>query len=554
MTRWGVYGLFSVAALVFSARTVQAGPLDEMDVERWKKLKEAEFYQLKIAEKFYGERHYKVAADEYEKFLKLYDRSEGAPFAQLKWSHCQVELRKLNAAIKDGYQSVLDYYPDSPDAPIASLLIGRTYVSSGDTKLAKKAFTKTISTYPKHFAAVMSRFDLVDIAKKENDVNTQTALLRQLTFEVERKGATVEPCVNAARQLAHLEFQAGNFDAGLKAMETTCPPESLPVHLMHGSLGALAHFISTLTTAKEDSTKKLGEKLADDAAKWFKERALEKIKDEKTKKWATDTWYASAEVRYWAHQPEKQKVVLDEIGAAVGQDDDWREKLARWYINNKQMEKARLEYGKFKDPVRGKGLVASSYLEENQFDKAAAEYLALSGTDPKATDVKVQAQWKWAAAMAYRRGGKPDPAILIYTELSTKDTSGQYDYFLAIADTHYYANRWKECLPAYRQVKGNEAHVYMHMARANRNLKQHQEAINLYRQLIALASDKNTAGSAQYEVGMTYEEWDEAHKEDAIKAFKTVCDKYPTTASGSQAHAHLNDKYKITVTLGGAKN
>lgn len=68
--------------LVGSTSFLQAGPLDEMAVERWAKLKEAERYQLNVAEKFYREHQYKVAADEYEKFLKLYEKSEGASFAR----------------------------------------------------------------------------------------------------------------------------------------------------------------------------------------------------------------------------------------------------------------------------------------------------------------------------------------------------------------------------------------------------------------------------------------------------------------------------------------
>ena len=43
-------------------------------------------------------------------------------------------------------------------------------------------------------------------------------------------------------------------------------------------------------------------------------------------------------------------------------------------------------------------------------------------------------------------------------------------------------------------------------------------------------------------------------KEAAIKAFKTVCDRYPKTQEGSTAHEHLNRVYKISVTLGGAKD
>ena len=87
-----------------------------------KKLREAERYQLNIAEKYYRAADYKVAMTEYEKFLRLYEKSEGAAYAQLKWSLCLVQRRQQNTAIRDGFQSIMDYWPDSPEA-IASWAI-----------------------------------------------------------------------------------------------------------------------------------------------------------------------------------------------------------------------------------------------------------------------------------------------------------------------------------------------------------------------------------------------------------------------------------------------
>ena len=74
-------------------------------------------------------------------------------------------------------------------------------------------------------------------------------------------------------------------------------------------------------------------------------------------------------------------------------------------------------------------------------------------------------------------------------------------------------------------------------------------SIYLYRQIMG---DKANASWALLEIGRTYEE--AGKKDDAIKTFKLVCDRFPKSGEGSWAHAHLNDKYKISVTLGGAKD
>lgn len=534
-----------VLALAVCSALAPAGPLDEMSLDRWAKLKEAERFQLTAAERLYREGQYKAAADEYEKFLKLYEKSEGAAFAQLKWSHCMVSLRKQNTAIKDGFQSLLDYYPDSPEAPIAGLLIGRTYRDIGDVKPAKKAYAKVISTHPKHFAAVMSRLDLVEIADKEKDEPTRAKLLRELTYDVDRKGANAEPCAEASRQYARLTFRAGNFDEGAKAIATSCTPEQMPHLITNGGWGNLPTIVSELISSKDEAVKKSGEKLADAGCAWLKTQVTANLKDAKTKPQAMAAWYDIAVVRYYAGQLDKQKAVYEEILASQGPDDVTLGHLAQWYKSNKQMEAARTTYAKFKDAAEGQGQIALSYRQENprQTDKAVAIYRQL------AADAKTAPRWLGEAAMAYREGGKPDQAIAVYRELITSDAKSADTYAVAIADTLYYAGRWKECIAAYRGTNNFPTNYY-NMAAANRQLKQYDEAITLYRQIMAGSAPH--ASGALWQIALTQEE--AGKKEDAIKTLKTICDKYPKTGEGSSAHTRLNDVYKIAVTLGGAKD
>ncbi len=48
--------------------------------------------------------------------------------------------------------------------------------------------------------------------------------------------------------------------------------------------------------------------------------------------------------------------------------------------------------------------------------------------------------------------------------------------------------------------------------------------------------------------------WEEAgKKEEAIKALQQVCKRFPKSQQASTAHVRLQDVYKISVTLGGAK-
>lgn len=536
-------GLPSLVA-IFLAAPVSAGPLDELAVDRWAKLREAERYQMNVAEKFYREKQYKVAAAEYEKYLKLYPEGEGSAYAQMKWAHCQAHDRQLNTAIKDGYQTLLDYYPDSPEAPLAAYLIGKTYKDMGDLKLAKKAFARAIAGYPKHFATVMARYDLVEIAAKENDTAARTELLRQLTYDVERTKLASDECVRAARLLCQHYFAEGNFAEGLKALETTCKVENLPEFLMRNDIGRLSQGLRDLTASKEEADKQKAERMAAAAVAWFKQQIAEAGADPMKKDHASRCWLASADVWNCAGQKAKQKETYDQMLASLGADDTILGRIAQWYKENNEREQARATYAKFKDVVEGQHQIAWSFVEEKQYDKAVDIYRKLAVQDDKQTG-----KWLGQAAQVYRYAGKPDQAIAVYRELLTADADRAASWHWEIAETLYQFNRWKDAITAYRGTDRFPTNYYR-MAQAQRQLKAYNEAITLYRQIMSGYPDQ--ASTALLQIGYTHEEAGE--KEPAIKAFKLVCDKFPKQSEASRAHAHLNEKYKITVTLGGAKD
>jgi TolA-binding protein len=88
------------------------------------------------------------------------------------------------------------------------------------------------------------------------------------------------------------------------------------------------------------------------------------------------------------------------------------------------------------------------------------------------------------------------------------------------------------------------------MASCYRQLKQYREAIGLYTQIVG--AYEQAAPGALLQIGFTQEQ--EGKAETAIATFQQVCKRYPKTSEAAQAHQHLNNKYKITVTLGGAKD
>ena len=154
--------LLSVSALLIalaaSNAIAQKKQLDELSIDRWAKLREVERHQMKIAEKYFREKNWKVAAAEYDKYMSLYEQSDAASYALLRWSISQVNLRKQNTAINDGFRSVIDYWPDSEDAIAAAYYIGKTYKDIGQNKKAKPALKEVVPRNMRNKSQVLTRW------------------------------------------------------------------------------------------------------------------------------------------------------------------------------------------------------------------------------------------------------------------------------------------------------------------------------------------------------------------------------------------------------------
>src|SRR5207302_378651 len=142
--------------------------------------------------------------------------------------------------------------------------------------------------------AVLARLDLADVAAKEKDDVRRAALLRELTYEVERKGAAANDCVNASIQLAQHYFYQGDFGEGIKALATSYGENNLLHHLMSHNYGHLPWVLQHLAAQADEDSKKKTKKLGDDATNWVKSQASAAQRDEKLKVQAQQWWFYTA--------------------------------------------------------------------------------------------------------------------------------------------------------------------------------------------------------------------------------------------------------------------
>lgn len=511
--------------------------LEELPLDRWKELTETQRYQLQIAEKYYREKNFKVAAAEYEKYLRLYEQSVAGAYAQLKWSLCHVRLRQSNTAIKDGFQSVVDYWPDSPEAVAAAYYIGSTYQGMGRISQAKKALRKVVSEHPDHLASSFALNNLVEIATQEKDGKSRVDLLKKLTFDVKRIKPNARLCLDSSRTLASLMFSKAAFGEGVKALATSYK-EGLE---LDDQVAALVNSpISTLTG--NDETRAQGEKLASAAIAYFREKTPA-VTDDETKKTALQYGFHVAAAHAYARHDTKVPEVYEQIFRTLGPNDEILRRLAEWYKSKNKYDEARAVYRRYSDKVAGLSQVAYSYRQQKNVDSAVSAYNQLV-----TQDTEHAIKWRGEIAATYRGAEKYQEAINEYEGLMAEDIENAEKWRWQIATAYEAWGKYAEAIGHYRQCT-NFPQNYKQMAHCNRQLKKYQEAIVLYNQIM---THEPSAPEALYRIAKTYE--DAKQKERAIKTFQLVCKRFPKNNYASVAHARLQDFYKISVTLGGAKD
>lgn len=533
-----------LTATVFSAFVALAAPsataqkLDVMSLDRWAKLREVERYQMNIAEKYYREKNYKVAASEYEKFLSLYESSEGAPYSLLKWSLCLVEQKKPNTAISEGFQSIIDYWPDSPEAISSAFYIARAYKDMGEVRKAKHAFKEVVSKHDKHLVAVYSLVDLADLASIDQDEDEQVAAWRKLTFEMDRTKESKSHCENASQKLAAWSFLNGRLDDGVRALATSYPEEDVPQRVRDYVRAPIDELI------RSDETRGQGQALADKTVAWIRQQVpAGTAEDEKER--ARNYWLLSADVLGFSKRPDKVQEAFEQIQKKYGTDDATLQRLGDWLKSQGEYDKARIEYAKFENRIAGNDQIAYSFRQEKNWEQAVNAYTRNLALDPDN-----QAKWNQKIAETWRDGRQIPQAIAVYRELIETDPERAESWLWNVAYTyHHYGGNYKEAIGSYRQCNNFPSNLQQ-MADCHRRLKQYSEAIGLYGQIIG--GSPQTAPWALLQIGYTHEQ--AGSKEKAIQAFQSVCKRYPKDRHASLAHALLQDKYGISVTLGGAKD
>ena len=526
-----IAALTSALAFTPTLAAAKLSWLEQIEVNTFGSLRQIERYQLKAAERFYIRGEFAAAAAEYEKFITLYETSGGAPYAQLMWSHCQVKQRKVYTGIRDGFQSVIDYWPESNEAKLASYLIGQSYKNIGELKKAEIAYSKTISAHSADHIAVLSKWDIAEIAKTQKNDKKLVQIWNDLVFKTKQNKQNLPYMTKAGQSLAKHQFSKPDFKSAHKVLSELFENDELSDAIYQNAKDAVSHL------CKQPSTKSSGEQLANQVITILMDDAIDAEKEK-----LPELFRRMARIHERAGRDLEILKTYESLAKRVGMSDSIRGSLASWHQAMKRYPKAREIFGQYNNKIEGLKKIASVWITQKKPDEAIRVYDRLAKTAPDQLS-----EWRQSVAEILTSIGKYDEAIEIYRELITIAPKKTGEWQWTIGEIYEDTDRLKLAILAYRQ-SDNYPKAYFQMAKCHRRLREHTEALTLYHQALATES---AAPDATLAIGYTYEEQED--KKNAIKWFQRTCKQYPRSKNASRAHAHLQKEYGISVTLGGSK-
>lgn len=538
----GLIGLALVIALAPvvpppAANANQLGAMERIDIDTFASLREVERYQLRVAEKYYLDEEYAVALDEYDKFLTLYETSDAAPYALLMWAHSQRRLRHVNTAIREGYQLVIDYWPDSREARMAAFLIGEAYVSIGETAPGAAAFRKVIEEHPDSHLAVRSKLALLDLADVAGDDQQIDHWLEQLVFHTERTEAAEGDCVAASRRLAARRFGRGDLDGAREVLATSYEGSQEILELQGIGTG----IVGSQHGSEDEAVRRRASAMAGQLLALLEELLPDDLAADEERAFASDLLVRMAAVHAAVGDQDEVRGTWERMGRLLGLDDGVRARLAGWHKANDDRPGARRIYAAYDNRINGRRQLVAMDREESLWDKAIEGYRALIDIDGDRT-----VEYLGGIASCHQSAGRIDETIETYQELIAVDPDNATDHHWAIAEVYEGAGRLREAIQAFR-LADRFPQNYFRMAACHRRLEQWQEALTLYQQIKAAGE---SVPEADLQTAFTLEQ--AGRREQALRAFQYTCHTHPRSQQASRAHAHVQEEYNISITLGGA--
>ncbi len=488
---------YLVLGLLFIALAVRLAPA-RLDNERYGELREAERYQMDVAEKLYREGKYKDALGEYEKFITLYVESLGAPYAQYMIAACKYNLKKVNSAVKE-YKAVLTYFPDAPEAPLSAYAIGNCYRNNGEPEEAVQQYLEVVKTWPEHPIAGDALWFASEI-QIERGLNEKAIEIRRRLVETYPKSGYFNTAVDWL--VEYYLYEQDNIPAARAICSLRREPLNTEQHLAerlynHGYY--LYNRYNKRTSGAQAMDKAV--ELYQGIMKQFADDA-EAVKQART--------MIAVCYRYSGRNAEARQG-YEALLKDLPQDDGIRKGYASFLEESDQWDEARLQFLKLKDKEEGAWQMAQSYHRQRKISAAEEAYLRVVKDFPKRAQLAL-----------YTLGGMH----------------------------HGITRNYEKAINAYRQSEYRPPEYLFRIGECFVAWEKYGEAIRTYTEIVGFF--ENHAPEAMWRIASCYEaRGGEGDTESAIATLRKICDRFPKSRQASYAHQRLETHYKITYTGGG---
>lgn len=489
--------LACLALLLYLAPTAVWGGRDHrLDIKRYGSLREVERWQLDRGEEQYKARRWEAASNEYEKFLKLYQESDACSFVQYRIAQCLENKRKVNQAIKE-YIAVLDYFPDSPEAPYATVSIARCHAKCGEKKKQLETLQKLVQQYPDHIEAAEALWFLSAYYLDEGENVSLGVRQRHQIIDKFPKHDRFRPAIDWL-----FNYYALTEEAPARALEVR--------YKIH---------------SKAQSEIDLGNAYGWHARHWhhqkkpetrekFLKLCLEVFEGFGKKFPQGNVAYCERQAAYFLRETGHTQEALDrylKYFAKHPNDDGGRVDFARWLENLRKWDDARLEYRKMANEASG----------------------------------------NWEVAYSYHRQGKGKEAVEAYEVVVQTDYGRTSSAYYQIGQVYQHTLRdYEKAIVAYIDSNHSMPENLFRVVECYSALKKYDRALQQCKEILFIG--QRAPKALQYMVIYVYERRNgEKDRSLAINTCKRILDQFKKSGESSWAHQHLEDKYKLHYTGGG---
>ena len=471
---------------------------------------------------------YSNAVTYYDELLTYYNKSDLAPYAQMRIGICYFKLKEYDSVILELSDPLLNNLPASTQTE-AKIVLANSFFRLKDYKNASDTYKKILDSYPDETQANEIKYGLAWVNFQMLEYNEAYKIFNELT-----KNGQDSLAVNSLFWSAESKRYLGENDAAINIYEkflTDYPNSSLAPKAKFNS-GIIYYGKNDISKAEKYLISAVDSK--DDVAKAKSFTLLGDISLNKKDFTSAVNYFNSA-------------VVIRNLSDDINNRAKLGLGIAEYYSNNFDRTIENLSYinSRFQSFEKDKTnfYLAESFFAKGEFSKALTHYSRVSFSEPDLGD-------KALYGKAYSYFNLKDYAnALFYFEdyvKRYKKSNNALDAKLRMAECYYGTKNFDKASEIYKDIFSQPRTIkddftYYQYCQSLFKAGRAKDAINEFQNLQSKYPRSKYADDSQFLVGWIY--FQQGDFGNAIQSYKSIFRKYPSSAVKPIAYYSIGDSY-----------